>query len=58
MTKGFKQADLKPGDLVEFRAKVEKYSKGYNGRREDICDKLTKVDYKLARPTKIRNFEK
>ena len=58
MTKGFKQADLKPGDLVEFRVKVEKYSKGYNCRREDIFDKPTKVDYKLTRPTKIRKLEK
>jgi hypothetical protein len=58
MTKGFKQADLKPGDLVEFRATVEKYDKGYQGRQEDVFDKPMKTDYRLSRPTNIRKLEK
>ncbi len=58
MTKAFKQADLKPGDLVEFRATVKKYIKGYQGRREYVFDKPTKADYHLSRPTNIRKLEK
>jgi len=58
MTKAFKQADLKPSDLVEFRATVKKYIKGYQGRREEVFDKSTKADYHLSRPTNIRKLEK
>ena len=58
MTKGFEQADLKPGDLVEFRATVEKYDKGYQGRQEDVFDKPMKTDYRLSRPMNIRKLEK
>ena len=58
MTKAFKQADLKPGDLVEFRATVKKYPKGYRGRREDVFDKPIRADYHLSRPTNIRKLEK
>lgn len=56
MTKGFEDANLRPGDIVEFRGKVEKYIKGYTGRREDIFDKPIEADYKLSRPTKVRNL--
>ena len=58
MTKGFEQADLKPGDLVKFIGKVEKYTKGYKGRQKYNFDKPIETDYKLSRPTKIRKFEK
>jgi hypothetical protein len=58
MTKGFEEANLKPGDIVEFRGKVEKYTKGYQGRREDVYDKPIEADYKLSRPTKVRNLGK
>ena len=58
MTKAFEQADLKLGDLVEFRATVKKYIKGYQGRREDVFDKSTKADYHLSRPANIRKLEK
>ena len=58
MTKGFEQADLKLGDLVEFRATVEKYDKGYQGRQEDVFDKPMKTDYRLSRPMNIRKLEK
>ena len=58
MTKGFKQADLKHGDLVEFRGTVKKYTGGYQGRREDVYDKPMKTDYHLSRPTNIRKLEK
>ena len=58
MTKGFEEANLQSGDIVEFRGKVEKYIKGYQGRREDIFDKQIEADYKLSRPTKVRKLEK
>jgi hypothetical protein len=57
MTKGFEEANLQPGDIVEFRGKVEKYIKGYRGRREDVYKPLV-TDYKLSRPTKVRKLEK
>lgn len=37
LTKGFESADLLPGDVVEFCARVSIYEKGYNGE--------TKVEY-------------
>ena len=58
MTKGFEQADLKPGDLVEFKATVTEYIKGYRGRREDVFDKPITTDYRLSRPTNIRKLKK
>jgi len=57
MTKGFEAANLDPGDIVEFRGKVEKYIKGYQGRREEVY-KPPEADYKLSRPTKVRNLGK
>ena|SRR5665647_1181017 len=53
MTKGFKQANLQAGDIVEFRGRVEKYVKGYKGGREDVHKPLEE-DYKLSFPTKVR----
>lgn len=55
MTKGFEQANLQPGDIVEFRGKVERYIKGYKGYREDIYKPL-EDDYKLSRPTKVKKI--
>ena len=46
LTKGFEAlGDLWRGDVIEFDARVKRYSKGYAGLRE--------VDYKLSHPTKI-----
>lgn len=50
-TKGFQEAGIKPGDQLEFEARVKKYSKGYVNRRYAINEKQT--DYKLSHPTKI-----
>ena len=58
MTKGFEQADLKLGDLVEFRATVKKYIKGYKGRREYIFYKPKKADHMLSRPNNIIKLDK
>lgn len=41
---------LKPGDEIEFEARVTKYWKGYYDNRQ--------LDYKLSRPTKVRKIEK
>jgi len=57
MTKGFAQADLQTGDIVEFRGRVEKYVKGYKGWRYDV-DKPLEEDYKLSFPTKVRKVVK
>lgn len=53
MTRGFAQANLQAGDIVEFRGRVEKYVKGYKGWRDDVCKPLEE-DYKLSFPTKVR----
>ena len=58
MTKGFEQANLKLGDLVELRETVKKYIKGYKGRREYIFYKPTKADHMLARPNNITKLNK
>jgi hypothetical protein len=36
LTKGFESADLLPGDVVEFCARVSIYEKGYKGYRNDV----------------------
>jgi len=53
LTKGFAALDLKGGELVEFRARVKEYFKGYMGRREDVYVPI-EADYKLSHPTKLR----
>jgi len=50
-TKGFESANVKPGDRIEFEARVRKYSKGYVNRRYEVNKKQT--DYRLSHPTKI-----
>ncbi len=54
LTKGFAALDLKGGELLEFRARVKCYTKGYKGRVwERSLDAPLEDDYKLSRPTKI-----
>ena len=55
LTKGFAEVELKPGDVVEFSARVTPYLKGYKGYREDEDLPLIERDYRLSYPTK---FEK
>lgn len=50
-TKGFEAAGIKPGDTIEFTARVRKYSKGYVNRRYGIDKKQT--DYRLSHPSGI-----
>lgn len=53
-TKGFAALKARRGDIVEFRARVTPYEKGYRGRRENVVGKEPTIDYKLSRPTKMR----
>lgn len=52
-TKGFEALNLKEGDIVQFDARVDSYTKGYQGHREDVYSYIEK-DYKLSYPTKIK----
>jgi len=53
LTKGFESlGTLKPGDVIEFEARISEYSKGYVNRSIGVNQKIT--DYKLSRPTKIK----
>lgn len=49
LTKGLDKADLKPGDMVRFEARVGTYRKG----RRDSDD----YDYKFEYPEKIAKVE-
>jgi hypothetical protein len=56
-TKGFQDAGLSEGMLVEFEARVKEYTKGYVNTLYRID--FQSSDYKLSHPTKIkalRNF--
>ncbi len=55
LTKGFeKLGELKEGDIIKFDARIKKYSKGYNGYREEVrWERPSEIDYKLSHPTKI-----
>ena len=56
-TKALATLDLSVGLEVEFVARVKKYSKGYQGRKEEVV-KEAKQDFKLSHPTQIRVVEK
>lgn len=58
MTKGFSGADLSPGDVVEFCARVSAYEKGYKGHKDDVLNRPIERDYRLSRPTKIKKIGK
>jgi len=51
-TKGMYKLNLKKGDVIEFRAKSIKYTKGYKG---DLNAKV--VDYTLSKPTNLRRVK-
>lgn len=58
LTKGFSSADLSPGDVVEFCARVSAYEKGYKGHKDDVLNRPIERDYRLSRPTKIKKIGK
>jgi len=53
-TKGFEEAQLKEGDLIEFEARVKIYKKGYVNRKLAINNRQS--DYKLSHPTHIQKI--
>ena len=58
LTKGFSGANLSPGDVVEFCARVSAYEKGYKGHKDDVLNRPIERDYRLSRPTKIKKIGK
>jgi hypothetical protein len=50
-TQGFQKASLTEGCLVEFDARVKKYSKGYVNKKLGVNNET--IDFKLSNPTKI-----
>ncbi len=51
-TKGFQDARLSEGMMVEFEARVREYTKGYVNNHYKI--NFESKDYKLSHPTKIK----
>lgn len=56
-TKSFEKADMTPGDIIQFDARIKEYEKGYKGYRDDVYKPIEK-DYKLNYPTKVKNLTK
>jgi hypothetical protein len=50
-SKGFENAHLQVGMLIEFEARIKEYTKGYVNRGLGMNKKTS--DYKLSHPTKI-----
>lgn len=50
-TKGFEAARIRPGDTIEFVARIRQYSKGYVNHRHGIDNRRN--DYRLSHPTNI-----
>lgn len=57
MSKGFENARLMEGDVIQFKARVGTYLKGYKGWREDVFDKPIERDWKLQYPTDIKKVK-
>ena len=55
MTQRIKELNLERGDMIAFDARVKKYEKGYQGRREGVL-RSQETDYKLNYPTKIEKI--
>jgi hypothetical protein len=51
-TKAFATLKLSVGVQIQFEARVKQYSKGYQGKKEDI-KKEVKQDFKLSHPTQV-----
>ena len=56
MGKRFQSLNLQNGDIVEFDARVTRYYKGYQGRREDELHPI-ELDYRLSFPTKLKKVD-
>ncbi len=58
LTKGFQLLNLQRGDVVEFRARVKQYTKGYKGYNwHKAIEAPLQIDYHLSFPTKARIIE-
>jgi hypothetical protein len=57
LLKRFESLNLIIGDVISFDARVTKYLKGYQGRRDDDYVKPMEVDYRLSFPTKLVKVE-
>lgn len=56
LTKGFSSADLSPGDVVEFCARVSAYEKGYKGHKDDVLNRpIDKEKFKNELMREISN---
>jgi hypothetical protein len=57
--KQFASLNLAAGDVVSFDARVTKYLKGYQGRRneDDYDRKPVEIDYRLSFPTKMKKIK-
>ena len=58
-TKGFSSINPQEGDIIQFDARVKKYTKGYFGY--DFIKQIEnppQTDYKLSHPTKIKIVNK
>jgi hypothetical protein len=52
LTPALDALDLCAGDVVQFRAKVQVYTKGYQGCRADVRKRVER-DYKFSRPSRL-----
>lgn len=57
-TPEFEKLDLKPGDMVEFRATIGTYTKGYKGLVRKLHDRPPAIDYKLNKPRKVQKIRR
>ena len=53
-TKGFEAVNARPGDLLQFEARIKEYKKGYVNKAAGINQRRT--DYKLSHPGKIQKI--
>lgn len=49
------QLNLKPGDRVDFDARISTYTKGYVNIRQGIDNR--QIDYRLSHPTKLERVQ-
>lgn len=59
MIAGVWSRNLRTGDVIDFEARVTRYTKGYKGYREEFIDERpVEDDYRLERPSKVRVTKK
>lgn len=53
-SKAFESLSLRPGDVIEFDARIKAYQKGYINKSLGFSSK--KKDFKLSHPTKLKKI--